>query len=146
MASIYYDCLSLPEELELKIMGMKRGMEIYDIQLENKKKLLDHINDFNNIVYEDQGFYYDDIDETHRYYRWIRTVKDMDWYQELLRLRKEEEDEEEYCGCLGEEGSGVCDDCRIEEEPWCYENSTKDTIENDTCFCSVGGCHLPNRW
>ena len=108
MASIYYDCLSLPEELELKIMGMKRGMEIYDIQLENKKKLLDHINDFEVIVYEDQGFYYDDIDETHIYYRWIRTVKDMDWYEELLGLRKEEEDEESGCGCIWHGKNTIC--------------------------------------
>ena len=44
----------------------------------------------------------------------------------LLDLEEDEEDEEDE-----------------EKEPYCYENSTKDTIENDTCFCSVGGCHLP---
>ena len=30
-----------------------------------------------------------------------------------------------------------------EEIPWCYANSTIDTIADDKCFCSVGGCAVP---
>ena len=41
------------------------------------------------------------------------------------------------------EGDWSCKTCREEEEPWCYENSTKDTIESDRCYCSVGNCVLP---
>ena len=30
-----------------------------------------------------------------------------------------------------------------DKEPYCFKNSTKDTIETDNCFCSVGGCVMP---
>ena len=37
-----------------------------------------------------------------------------------------------------------CDDSDdSDDEPWCYENSTKDTINSDKCYCSVGNCALP---
>ena len=31
-------------------------------------------------------------------------------------------------------------------EPWCFENSTIDTVEEDKCICSVGGCIKPTTF
>ena len=47
---------------------------------------------------------------------------------------------------VGDYYSCGCDEDEEEEEAWCYANSTIDTIENDKCFCSVGGCHLPTTF
>ena len=33
-----------------------------------------------------------------------------------------------------------------EEEPYCFKNTTIDTVENDVCFCSVGGCQKPTEF
>ena len=105
MSITYYNCLPVPEEIELLIMGMKRGMEIYDIQVINKKKLSVHINNFNNIVYEGEGFYYKDIIDPdnamgEEYYRWwIRYLKDKELYRAWLFeccWELESGDEDEY--------------------------------------------------
>ena len=48
------------------------------------------------------------------------------------------------------DGEKLCDGCyekekKVEEveEPYCYENTTLDTLETDKCFCSVGNCEKP---
>tara|TARA_R110001632_G_scaffold8270_1_gene32783 strand:- start:2829 stop:3002 length:174 start_codon:yes stop_codon:yes gene_type:complete len=33
-----------------------------------------------------------------------------------------------------------------EEEPYCFKNTTIDTVKNDVCFCSVGGCQKPTEF
>ena len=63
-----------------------------------------------------------------------------------------DKDDCERCGEYDYEGD-LCDTCNMckdehsccecEVEPWCYENSTRDTIENDRCICSVGNCSMP---
>tara|TARA_R110002126_G_scaffold4985_4_gene26152 strand:- start:10368 stop:10697 length:330 start_codon:yes stop_codon:yes gene_type:complete len=42
----------------------------------------------------------------------------------------------------------ICDkcDCEEEEEPYCFKDTTIDTVENDICFCSVGGCVKPTEF
>ena len=61
-------------------------------------------------------------------------------------------DSEEHDIChITEDGELCCQECLDncdcecceEKESWCYENSTKDTIESDRCYCSVGNCSLP---
>ena len=61
-------------------------------------------------------------------------------------------DSEEHDIChITEDGELCCQECLDncdcecceEKESWCYENSTKDTIESDRCYCSVGNCALP---
>ncbi len=32
------------------------------------------------------------------------------------------------------------------EEPYCFKDTTIDTVENDICFCSVGGCVKPTEF
>ena len=34
----------------------------------------------------------------------------------------------------------------VEQEPYCFADSTIDTIENDICSCSVGGCQKPTEF
>ena len=38
------------------------------------------------------------------------------------------------------------DDSDEEEEPYCFKDTTIDTVENDICFCSVGGCVKPTEF
>jgi len=33
-----------------------------------------------------------------------------------------------------------------EEEPYCFKDTTIDTVEKDICFCSVGGCVKPTEF
>jgi len=42
----------------------------------------------------------------------IYKIESHIFYIMLLKMNQEQQQtEEDYCGCLGEEGSGVCDDC-----------------------------------
>ena len=45
----------------------------------------------------------------------------------------------------------LCDECYEEEEeeepePYCFKDTTKDTVDTDVCFCSVGGCVKPTEF
>jgi len=54
------------------------------------------------------------------------------------------------CGCCDDrvaDPQGMFpDEEEEEEEPYCFKDTTIDTVENDICFCSVGGCVKPTEF
>jgi len=61
-----------------------------------------------------------------------------------------EEGTEYRCGCCDDRVSdpmGMFPDTDDEEEePYCFKDTTIDTVNTDICFCSVGGCVKPTEF
>lgn len=94
----YYNCLSLPQELEMLIFKMKDKLEYKDNLENHKKKSFLYLRDISlsdEVAYEELGFYYDDAigynnalecydDEEEDDTYWDRGERYKEWLREFL--------------------------------------------------------------
>ena len=75
--------------------------------------------------------------------------EDDDFYKEDDCCKTCEQTDIEICYDCGECADpslpNRCCECE-EEEPYCFKDTTIDTVEKDICFCSVGGCVKPTEF
>ncbi len=82
---------------------------------------------------------YDNEKDAKEYYDMLVSNKEYDYVWLVMRHMEGED-------CMCSETIEEWKQDEEEEEPYCFKDTTIDTVENDICFCSVGGCVKPTEF
>ena len=145
-----------PTEMETRFAGMKFErwvLPICDFQLD-----YDALADSDGYWFDDYASHlldehdYDDEELCNEMWSLVRYYggggeEFGKWYENRSQDSVECPEYEKWCiiQVYGEEHWELYGEDR-KEEPYCFKDTTIDTVENDICFCSVGGCVKPTEF